>query len=95
MGPTLKPLLASNQLPAATECSGLCKSSNEQAPSMLSALRARSDVNSSALAELPTCKFYRWTEKALDCGSAGLKVVSGAGRGGWVAWWRSLLLPAG
>ncbi len=62
---------------AAAECSELCKSSNEKAPSMLSALQARSDVDSSQLSELPTCKFYRWTEKEQSCGGAGLKKVGG------------------
>lgn len=64
--------------PAAAECSELCKSSNEQAPRTLSALQSRTDVNSSALGHLPTCKFYRWTEKAVDCGAAGVKKVGAA-----------------
>ena len=64
--------------PAAAECSELCKSSNEQAPRTLSALLSRSDVDSSTLGDLPSCKFYRWTEKAVDCGAAGVKKVGAA-----------------
>ncbi|KAL4440552.1 hypothetical protein ABPG75_003553 [Micractinium tetrahymenae] len=55
-------------------CAELCKATNDQIVGQAAKLAGFSDVDPSLLAvPLPTCLFYRWTQKPVSCGGAGLK----------------------